>query len=162
MKKFSLIILATLPLLLTACLKNNNNNKCCNVYYDPYFIAQKNGVNVYAYPGSAKIGTDSISVFGVSNDAGLRMRFKFNGKGVYALSGNQSKYYQVIGSDTVSRYNLGTAVGSSVEVTTYDSINRIIGGKFMLNFIRIFPTASSIYPDSVKFTNGQFVIALPR
>jgi hypothetical protein len=161
MKKLSLIILAALPLLLTACLKDNNN-KCCNVYYDPYFIAQKNGVNVYAYPGSAKIGTDSISVFGVSNEAGLRMRFKFNGKGIYALSGNQSKYYQVIGSDTVSRYNLGTAPGSSVEITAYDSINRIIGGKFTLNMKRTFPVTSSTYPDSVKFTKGQFVIALPR
>jgi hypothetical protein len=160
MKKLSLIILAALPLLLTACLKDNNN--CCAVYYDPYFVAERNGTGVVAQPGSAKVGTDSISVFGVSNQAGVRMRFKFNGKGIYALSGNQSKYYQVIGSDTVSRYNLGTAPGSSVEIVDYDSINRIIGGKFTLNMKRTFPVTSSTYPDSVKFTKGKFVIALPQ
>jgi hypothetical protein len=160
MKKLSLIILVALPLLLTACLKDNNN--CCAVYYDPYFVAERNGTGVIAQPGSAKVGADSISVFGVSNQAGVRMRFKFNGKGIYALTGNQSKYYQVIGNDTVSRYNLGTAPGSSVEITAYDSINRIIGGKFTLNMKKTFPITSSIYPDSVKFTNGQFVIALPR
>ncbi|MBD1392837.1 DUF6252 family protein [Mucilaginibacter glaciei] len=160
MKKLTLLILAAAPLLLTACLKENNN--CCDVYYDPYFVAERNGTNVIAAPGSAKVGTDTISIFGVSNQAGVRMRFKFNGKGIYQLSGNQSKYYQVIGSDTVSRYNLGVAAGSSVEVTAYDSTNRIIGGKFTLNMKRTFPVTSSVYPDSVKFTKGQFVIALPR
>ena len=159
MKKLLLIIVAALPLLLTACLKNNN---CCDVYYNPYFVAERNGTAVVAQPGSAKVGTDSISVFGVSNQAGVRMRFKFTGKGVYTLTGNQSKYYQVIGSDTVSRYNLGIAPSSSVEVVDYDSINRIIAGKFTLNMKRTFPATSSTYPDSVKFTNGKFVIALPR
>lgn len=160
MKKLLFPILAAFPLLLASCIKDRND--CCRVYYDPYFTALRNGTQVIAQPGSAKIGTDSISVFGVSNQAGVRMRFKFNGKGVYALSGNQSKYYQVIGNDTVSRYNLGTAAGSSVEVTAYDSINRIIGGKFTLNMKRSFPATSSTYADSVKFTKGQFVIALPR
>ncbi|WP_374950559.1 DUF6252 family protein [Mucilaginibacter sp.] len=160
MKKISLFILFALPLLLTACIKDND--KCCAVYYDPYFVAERNGLGIVAQPGSAKVGTDSISVFGVSNQAGVRMRFKFNGKGVYALAGNQSKYYQVVGTDTVSRYNLGAASGSSIEVTGYDSINKILGGKFNLNMKRTFPVTSSTYPDSVKFTKGQFVIALPR
>lgn len=153
-------MLAAFPLLISSCIKDRND--CCQVYYNPYFTAVRNGALVYAAPGSAKVGTDSVSVFGVSNQAGVRFRFKFNGKGIYQLNGNQSKYYQVIGSDTVSRYNLGLATGSSVEVTAYDSINKIIGGKFTLNMKRSFPVISSTYPDSVKFTNGQFVIALPR
>lgn len=160
MKKITFTLLALATVLFSSCLKNDSNNS--GFYYDPYFVAEKNGLAVYAYPGAAKIGTDSISLIGVSRDAGIRMHFKYTGKGTYVLSGNQAKYYQVIGTDTVSRYNIGVANGSNVEVTALDSINKIIGGKFTLKFKRTFPVTSSTYPDSVTFSKGQFVIALPR
>jgi hypothetical protein len=160
MKKLIFTSIALLSLLLTACLKNEKD--CCAPPYQPYFVAEKNGLQVYAEPGSAKIGTDSLSVTGKGMDAGIRMHIKFHGKGIYALTGNQAKYYQKINTDTVSRYNMGIANGSSLEVTDYDSTAKIIAGKFTLKFKRTFPAASSIYPDSVKFTNGQFSVYLPR
>jgi hypothetical protein len=52
------------------------------------------------------------------------MHIKYTGKGIYTLTGNQAKYYQKIGSDTVSRYNIGVANGSSLEVTDVDSVPR--------------------------------------
>ena len=160
MKKITFTILALGTVLFSSCFKNNDNHT--GFYYDPYFIAERNGLAVYAYPGSAKVGADSIQVSGKSNDAGIRMNFKYTGKGTYVLSGNQAKYYQLLGKDTVSRYNIGVANGSTIEVAALDSINKIIGGKFTLKFKRTFPVTSSVYPDSVKFVNGQFVIALPR
>jgi hypothetical protein len=90
------------------------------------------------------------------------MHIKYTGKGVYALTGNQGKYYQKIGNDTVSRYNIGLANGSSLEVTDVDSVNKAIAGKFTLKLKRTFPTSSSTYPDSAKYTKGQFLIYLPR
>ncbi|RFZ92099.1 hypothetical protein D0C36_11680 [Mucilaginibacter conchicola] len=160
MKKITFTILALATVLFSSCFKDNNNNT--GFYYDPYFVAERNGLAVYAYPGSAKVGADSIQVSGRGNDAAVRMNFKYTGKGTYALVGNQAKYYQLVGNDTVSRYNIGVANGSAVEVTAIDSINKVIGGKFTLKFKRTFPATSSTYPDSVKFLKGQFVIALPR
>ncbi|MFD0794681.1 hypothetical protein ACFQZX_13725 [Mucilaginibacter litoreus] len=160
MKKLTFTLLAFSALLLSSCLKHDDN--CCYVSYDPYFVAEKNGLAIYGYPATGKVGTDSIAVAGLSQDAGIVMHIKYTGKGVYQLTGNQAKYYQVVGKDTVSRYNVGTASGSSLEVTALDSINKIIGGKFNLKFVRTFPVTSSTYPDSVKFTKGQFVIALPK
>ena len=109
-----------------------------------------------------KIGTDSISILGLSRDAGIKMHIKYTGKGTYTLTGNQAKYYQVIGSDTVSRYTAGVTTGSTLEVTDLDSTQKVIAGKFTLKFKRTFPVTSSIYPDSVKFTKGNFLIYLPR
>jgi hypothetical protein len=160
MKKLTFTLLALSSLLFTACLKNNDN--CCATGYQPYFVAEKNGLQVYAEPGSAKVGTDSISIIGKSQDAGIRMHIKYAGKGVYALTGNQAKYYQKVGTDTVSRYNVGLANGSSIEVTDVDSVAKAIVGKFTLKLKRTFPTTSSTYPDSVKYTKGQFLIYLPR
>ncbi|GGH23040.1 hypothetical protein [Mucilaginibacter phyllosphaerae] len=159
MKKLTFTGLALLSLLFSACLKNDN---CCTAPYQPYFVAEKNGLAVYGAPGSIKVGTDSVSVIGKSQDAGIRMHIKFTGKGIYALSGNQAKYYQKIANDTVSRYNIGIANGSQLEVTDYDSTAKVIAGKFTLKFKRTFPATSSIYPDSVKYTNGQFSVYLPR
>ncbi len=90
------------------------------------------------------------------------MHIKYTGKGTYALTGNQAKYYQIVGNDTVSRYNAGIAAGSTLEVTDVDSTVKAITGKFTLKFKRTFPATSSIYPDSVKFTKGNFLIYLPR
>jgi len=160
MKKLTFTSLALLSLLLTACLKQKND--CCVVPYQPYFVAERNGLQVYAEPGSAKVGTDSIAIIGKTQDAGIRMHIKYTGKGVYALTGNQAKYYQKIGADTVSRYSIGLANGSSVEVTDIDTVNKAIAGKFTLKFKRSFPVSSSTYPDSVKYTRGQFVLYLPR
>ncbi|WP_454801678.1 DUF6252 family protein [Mucilaginibacter phyllosphaerae] len=159
MKKLTFTGLALLSLLFTACLKHND---CCQIPYQPYFVAEKNGLQVQAYPGSAKVGTDSITIMGMSNEAGIRMNIKFAGKGTYALTGNQAKYYQNIAKDTVSRYNIGVANGSMLEVTDYDSTAKVIAGKFTLRFKRTFPVTSSTYADSVKFTKGQFSIYLPR
>ena len=159
MKKLTFTGLALLSLLFTACLKHED---CCAIPYQPYFVAEKNGLDVYAAPGTARVGADSLSVIGKGQDAGIRMHIKFTGKGVYALTGNQAKYYQKINTDTVSRYNIGVANGSSLEVTDYDSTNKVIAGKFTLKFKRTFPTTSSTYPDSVKFTKGQFSVYLPR
>ena len=160
MKKLTFTGLALLSLLFTACLKTDEN--CCTVPYQPYFVAEKNGLQVQAYPGVTKVGTDSIAVLGSSGEAGIRMNIKFKGKGVYALTGNQAKYYQNIVRDTVSRYNIGLPNASSLEVTDYDSVNKVIAGKFTLRFKRTFPVTSSTYADSVKFTKGQFSIYLPR
>ncbi|RYU89302.1 hypothetical protein EWM62_13285 [Mucilaginibacter terrigena] len=160
MKKLTFTSIAALALLLTACIKNDDN--CCTAPYQPYFVAEKNGLQVYGEPGSAKVGADSISIMGRSQDAGIKMHIKYTGKGVYALTGNQAKYYQKINTDTVSRYNIGVANGSSLEVTDVDSVNHAIAGKFTLKLKRTFPTSSSIYPDSVKYTNGKFLIYLPR
>jgi hypothetical protein len=126
------------------------------------FCCRKNGLQVYGIPASGKVGTDSIAVGGLSQDAGIRMHIKFNGKGIYTLTGNQAKYYQKINSDTVSRYNIGVANGSSLEVTDYDSTNRVIAGKFTLNLKGLSLLASSVYPDSVKYSKGQFSVYLPR
>ncbi|QXV65837.1 hypothetical protein INP83_01700 [Mucilaginibacter sp. 21P] len=161
MKKYTFTLLALATVLFSSCFKNDNNNNT-GFYYDPYFVAEKNGLAVYAVPFSAKVGTDSIQVSGRSNDAGLRMNFKYAGKGTYALTGNQAKYYQLLGKDTVSRYNVGLDTGSKVQIVALDSINKVIGGTFTIKLKRTFPATSSIYPDSVKFTKGQFVIALPR
>jgi hypothetical protein len=160
MKKLTFTSLALLSLLFTACLKQKND--CCTVPYQPYFVAERNGLQVYAEPGSAKVGTDSIAIIGKTQDAGIRMHIKYTGKGVYALTGNQAKYYQKIGTDTVSRYSIGIANGSSVEVTDIDTVNKAIAGKFTLKLKRTFPVSSSTYPDSVKYTRGQFVLYLPR
>ncbi|MES2061355.1 MAG: DUF6252 family protein [Bacteroidota bacterium] len=160
MKKLTFTSLALLSLLFTACLKQKND--CCTVPYQPYFVAERNGLQVYAEPGSAKVGTDSIAIIGKTQDAGIRMHIKYTGKGVYALTGNQAKYYQKIGTDTVSRYSIGLANGSSVEVTDIDTVNKAIAGKFTLKLKRTFPASSSTYPDSVKYTRGQFVLYLPR
>lgn len=160
MKKLTFTSLALLSLLLTACLKNNDNYN--SAPYQPYFVAEKNGLQVYGEPGSFKVGTDSISIIGKSRDAGIKMHIKYTGKGVYALTGNQAKYYQIVGSDTVSRYSVGIANGSVLEVTDIDTVNKAIAGKFTLKLKRTFPTTSSTYPDSVKYTKGQFLIYLPR
>jgi hypothetical protein len=160
MKKLIFTSMALVSLLFTACLKNDKN--CCATSYQPYFVAEKNGLQVYGEPGTIKIGADSISIIGKSQDAGISMHIKYNGKGVYALTGNQAKYYQRIGTDTVSRYSIGVANGSSLEVTAVDSVKGAIAGKFTLKFKRKFPVTSSIYPDSVKYTNGQFLMYLPR
>ncbi|MES2265371.1 MAG: DUF6252 family protein [Bacteroidota bacterium] len=160
MKKLTFTSLALITLLFSACLKNDDN--CCSTGYQQYFVAERNGLSVYAEPFSKKVGTDSISILGLSRDAGIKMHIKYTGKGTYALTGNQAKYYQVIGKDTVSRYNAGVAAGSTLEVTDIDSTAKVIAGKFTLKFKRTFPTTSSVYPDSVKFTKGNFLIYLPR
>ena len=160
MKKLTFTSLALITLLFSACLKNDDN--CCRTGYQQYFVAERNGLSVYAEPFSKKVGNDSISILGLSRDAGIKMHIKYIGKGTYALTGNQAKYYQVIGNDTVSRYNAGLAAGSTLEVTDIDSAAKAITGKFTLKFKRTFPTTSSIYPDSVKFTKGNFLIYLPR
>ncbi|MBB5397049.1 DUF6252 family protein [Mucilaginibacter sp. AK015] len=162
MKKFILTFtsIAAVSLLLTACIKNDDN--CCAPPYQPYFAAERAGLQVYAEPGSKKIGTDSIAIAGITRTAGIIMHVKYTGKGVYTLTGNQGKYYQLIGNDTVSRYSVGLANGSSIEVTDVDSVNHAIEGKFTLNLKRTFPATSSTYPDSVKYTKGQFLIYLPR
>lgn len=160
MKKLTFTSLALLTLLFSACLKNDDN--CCKTGYQQYFVAERNGLAVYAEPFSKKIGTDSLSVLGLGRDAGIKMHIKYTGKGTYALAGNQAKYYQLIGNDTVSRYNAGVAAGSTLEVTDLDSTAKVIAGKFTLKLKRTFPTTSTTYPDSVKFTKGNFVIYLPR
>jgi len=152
--------MASLTLALSSCLKTDDN--CCVAPYEPYFIAQRNGVQVYGIPASAKVGTDSIAVIGKGNDAGIRMHIKFNGKGVYTLQGNQAKYFTRLGNDTVSRYNVNTASASSLEVTQYDSVAKIITGKFTLNFKKTYSKGGATYPDSVRFSNGQFSVPLPR
>ncbi|MEB0263935.1 MULTISPECIES: hypothetical protein [unclassified Mucilaginibacter] len=160
MKKLTFTYMALLTLLLSACLKKDDN--CCRTGYQQYFVTERNGLSVYAEPFSKKIGTDSISVLGLSRDAGIKMHIKYTGKGTYTLTGNQAKYYQIVGNDTVSRYNAGIAAGSTLEVTDVDSTVKAITGKFTLKFKRTFPATSSIYPDSVKFTKGNFLIYLPR
>jgi hypothetical protein len=161
MKKLTFTSLALLSLLFTACLKNDNN--CCKVPYQPYFVAEKDGLQVYAEPGSAKAGTDSLAITGKSQTAGIVMHIKFTGKGVYALTGNQGKYYTRVNSDTTSRYNIKALTSaSSLEVTDYDSTARVIAGKFTLNFKKTFSLPSNTNPDSVKFTKGQFSVYLPR
>ncbi|MET3977530.1 hypothetical protein ABIB62_000096 [Mucilaginibacter sp. UYP25] len=160
MKKFTFIALGFFALLLSSCLKNDDN--CCRTSYQQYFVAEKNGLSVYAEPYSAKVGTDSISILGLGRDAGIKMHIKYTGKGTYALTGNQARYYQLIGKDTVSRYNAGVAGGSSLIVTDVDSTQHVIAGTFTLKFKRKFPVTSSIYADSVKFTKGNFLIYLPR
>lgn len=159
MKKLTFTSLALLTLLFSACLKNDDKY---HTGYQQYFVAEKNGLSVYGEPFSKKVGADSISILGLSRDAGIKMHIKYNGKGTYALTGNQARYFQVVNGDTVSRYNAGVGTGSSLMVTEVDSIEHAIAGTFTLKFKRVSPATSSIYPDSVKFTKGNFVIYLPQ
>lgn len=161
MKNVYTAVFATI-LLLSACSKGTK--VCCDVspFPDYYLFAIKADTNWLKVPRTFTI-KDSLLIANESRDEGLIMLIKFVGKGTYALTEKNARYFTTTGGDVISSEYLGdTGTQNTLEITDYNESAGIIAGNYSVK-LKISPRyQSAMLPQYVSFTQGKFRALLPR
>ncbi len=153
MKKNNLILVSLLFLSFGIVSCDNDDNQD-----EPNFILSK--INEVNWNGVPEINinhvNDTLTLLGSGNEQVVVFKIKFNGEGVYNLSGTQANYYTTIGGDVItSLYTLGTSSSSQITITEYNSEQNIVKGNFELSLLKEWSNPEN-NENSLSFTNGQF------
>jgi hypothetical protein len=153
MKKINLIsvFLFLMSLGIFSCSNDDNQD-------ERNFISSK--INEVNWDGVPEISinqvNDTLILLGSGNEQVLFFKIKFNGEGVYNLSGAQANYYTTIGGDAItSLYTLDTNFSSQITVTEYNSEQNIVKGSFELSLLKEWSNPEN-NNNLLSFTNGEF------
>ncbi len=123
---------------------------------DYHITASKNNADWSAIP-YAKVDQDSLIIQGQGKDELLSMKIKFSNLGNYTLTGGQSFYWLTVGGDVIiAQYQLRTDTISSVNITSYDPVNKIVEGTFNLRLFQINSPLANPLLVKLNFSNGKF------
>ncbi len=129
---------------------------------DFYFKASKNNADWGATANCYTIPGDSIRLTALkpAGEEQIYINIKFNGAGIYPLTGNQAKFFTTAGTDAVtSQFKLDTTQNSSLTVTCYSKSTHIISGSFNLYLLE--NTAGFTGYNPLNFSDGFFRVKLP-
>ncbi len=100
--------------------------------------------------------TDTLTLLGVGNEQVIAFKLKFNGEGVYDLSGTQANYYTTVGGDALtSLYTLGETASSQITITAYNSEQNTIKGNFEIVLVKEWSNPENDL-NELNFTQGRF------
>ena len=153
MKKINLISFSLLLLSLGIFSCNNDDD-----LDQPNFIsAEINGMNWNGVPEiSINQVNDTLLLLGSGNEQVIVFKIKFNGEGVYSLSGAQASYYTSVGGDVItSLYTLDTSSSSQLTLTEYNSEQNMLKGSFEVQLLQQWSNPENNV-NLLSFTNGQF------
>ena len=153
MKKINLIWTFLLFLSLGFFSCNNDDD-----LDGPNFISSKiNNVNWNGIPEiNINQVNDTLTLLGSGNEQVIVFKIKFNGEGVYNLSGTQANYYTTVGRDVItSLYTLDTSTPSQIIITEYNSEQKILKGNFKLSLLQKWSNPEN-NDNLLSFTSGRF------
>ena len=106
---------------------------------EPDFISAK--INEKNWNGIPELNVnnvnDTLTLLGSGNEQVVFFKIKYNGEGVYNLSGSQANYYTTIGGDVItSLYTLDESPSSQITITEYNSEQNIIKGNFKISLLQ--------------------------
>lgn len=150
-KKYS--ILVVLLLLFLAIFSCDTHDQL-----EPDFIAAK--INKENWNGVPEINmntiNDTLTLLGIGNEQVIVFKIKFNGEGVYNLSGTQANYYTTVGGDAItSLYSLEESPSSQITITAYNSEKNMIKGSFELLLLKKWSNPEN-NNELLRFTRGRF------
>jgi len=123
---------------------------------DYYITASKNNADWSAVP-YAKVDQDSLLIQGQGKEELLSMKIKFSNLGNYTLTGGQCFYWLTLGGDAIiAQYQLRTDIVSSINITSYDPVNKIVEGTFNLKLVQTYPPLANPILVRLNFSNGKF------
>jgi hypothetical protein len=128
---------------------------------DYYFSANKNGTgwgaqgNTYSIPGDSL----RLAAFRPTGEEHINISIKFDGNGIYLLTGNQAEFFTTIGLDVLtSHYRLDTTRNNSLTILSYSTKTGIISGRFELHVLKDGDPNEYV---PIDFNNGMFRVKLP-
>lgn len=127
---------------------------------EEFVSARKNDV---AWNGLPEIhlnsATDTLTFLAIANqpnDEVLFMKLRFDGAGVYELTGNQAYYYTTVGGDVLtSEYKLVSGVAGILYVENYNAAEHLLEGSFRLTLAKERSNPENDTP-TLHFTDGSF------
>ncbi|NER17546.1 DUF6252 family protein [Spongiivirga citrea] len=156
MKKFysSLIFLLLLTLGIISC---NNDDQL-----EPDFISAE--INEKNWNGIPEINVnnvnDTLTLLGSGNEQVVFFKIKYNGEGVYNLSGSQANFYTTVSGDVItSLYTLGENTSSQITITEHNLEQNILKGNFQISLIQKWSNPENNV-NLLSFTNGQFKVTI--
>ncbi|SHM69396.1 DUF6252 family protein [Mucilaginibacter sp. OK098] len=156
MKK--ILILVSFAICITLIYSCHKDSKLVPADYS--FTASKNGVDWGAQGNTSSIQGDSLRLTALTatGDEQFYINIKFNGNGVYQLTGKQAAFFTAVGSLATS-YKLDFTRNSSITIKSYSTQTHIISGTFELNLIKDSNNPNEYVP--LQFNNGIFRVKLP-
>ncbi len=161
MKKSVYFILGIALLSVTACKTTVEGVQKDSVTTPPVvqkalLTADRDSVAWTANPGSSKIVSDTITLYGTGttglNDT-LIFKLKYTSPGTYTLNSNQVSYHSAITDGTISNvHTIDDAYNNNITIS-YDMPTNITSGTFNVKFLD--PGAKDI-----SFLNGKFSVLL--
>jgi hypothetical protein len=131
--------------------------------------AVKNSKPWTAFSSELPVKDDIISIYAYSDnneqrlEENLRISFKATDSGTFTLDGNRTEYSNTVGHDVmVSNYKMDSLFANKVTIIKYDRTNNIITGTFNIRFIKTFENPANIYPDTLRFLNGNFRVQIHK
>ncbi|MBD1392838.1 DUF6252 family protein [Mucilaginibacter glaciei] len=158
MKKLLIAAVIMFAAISFSCKKNDAN--CCIPPYQPFTTAEKNGAKWDAAVSASKFKGDSVAIVGAQTEERLIMQIKFNGKGLYNLTGNQALFFTTVGQDVItSFYNVDNSTVSTLEITDYNNAKGTITGTYYVA-LKKEPNRYVGAPETIRFLKGRFTTYL--
>nr|WP_299172489.1 DUF6252 family protein [uncultured Allomuricauda sp.] len=153
MKRIYLIsgVLLFVFLGIVSCSKDDNQIEA------DFIVAKINSENWKGIPEvNLNAVNDTLILLGVGNEEVVVFKIKFNGKGVYNLSGTQAVFYETIGRDVIiSNYTLQDGRTSQIVISDYIPEQNIIRGNFKISLLQDWSNPENNI-NSLSFTQGEF------
>nr|WP_298793842.1 DUF6252 family protein [uncultured Allomuricauda sp.] len=153
MKRIYLIsgVLLFVFLGIVSCSKDDNQIEA------DFIVAKINSENWKGIPEvNLNAVNDTLILLGVGNEEVVVFKIKFNGKGVYNLSGTQSSYYTTVGGDVItSLYILEDDLTSHIIISDYSPEQNVIRGNFKISLLQDWSNPENNI-NSLSFTQGEF------
>jgi hypothetical protein len=159
MKKILMLIYCSIcSILIFSCHKDTKV-----VPADYYFRASQNGADWAAPASTDYIAGDSLHLIAVkpTNGEQIFINIKFNGIGMYPLTGRQAAYFTASSMDApTTRYKLDFTKPSFLNVKSYSTQTHVISGRFELHVLKDSNNPNEYVP--IDFTGGLFRVKLPN
>jgi hypothetical protein len=154
MKK--ILILVSFAICITLIYSCHKDSKV--VPADYYFSASKNGASWGAQGSTSSITGDSLRLTALTATEQFYIDIKFNGNGIYPLTGKQAAFFTTAGALTTN-YKLDFTQNSSITIKSYSTKTHIISGTFELDLIKDSDNPNEYVP--IRFAGGIFRVKLP-
>ena len=152
MKKYTLLSIVMISLLISACKKDNQDAVVG--------ISGIKGTSAWktpdAYTGFKPLATkDTLFIVGQNGEENIVIGIKQRGTGTYSPSEFKAYFYVTIGLDVVvGRYQLSNDPANSIRITDYDETTHVVKGSFNLVFKSAY-IYNSTKSDEFTFTYGK-------
>lgn len=155
------ILVISLLFLLASCSQSHKDEVIVPEDSGYYIVSKMNNLD---WKGTLYVkkdaNQDTLNIGGsferpTTGTESLWMRIKFNGVGIYPLTGRQMSFSTVIGGDAfMNRYDLIVGESAKMVITKYDSTSKILEGTFEGILRQSRADVNSL--DSLNVVDGKF------
>lgn len=156
MKKYYSSLISLLILILGIISCNNVDQ-----LESDFISAEINKKNWNGIPEiSVNNVNDTLTLLGSGNEQVIFFKIKYNGEGVYDLSGSQANYYTTVGGDVItSLYTLDENTSSQITITEHNLEQKILKGNFQISLLQKWSNPENNV-NLLSFTNGRFKVTI--